>query len=404
MSFSYFKLARNSTLLTVFYTGYTAYASRATCDLTPSSHHPKGRTKDNTWGGTPGWDWKIPTPEQLAFHNDRDAPYRRIASDRSVDPPIFTQVSQWFTVAAIDRVIASLMAYYNNSFTIVDDVGNYESLIGMITKKDRDVTVLTVSNHCCTLDDPIIFGKILPSRHSLTTSANQRWSLCSQEVCFKNPALGTFFTAGKVMPIKRGAGINQKLLLEFSRIAARGGEWMHVFPEGKIYQSGQLAENYYLARSDEKAGEIGRLKWGVAKIIVHCPKKIVVVPFHHAGMEGVIPQYATGQLKTNLPMADNTVTARVGVEISFSDLIEEHEREYGKLWKYSVKEYENENWESSVSDMILYQKVTLRIEQRIKALEMRSVGDGDEKVRESREGIRKNLETEQDGFKVGRIE
>ena len=39
----------------------------------------------------------------------------------------------------------------------------------------------------------------------------------------------------QVLPIERGAGLDQKLLLNFSRKLAAGG-WCHIFPEGKTVQ------------------------------------------------------------------------------------------------------------------------------------------------------------------------
>ena len=139
----------------------------------------------------------------------------------------------------------------------------------------------------------------------------------------------------------------------------------------------------------------------VGKVIAHCPKNMVIMPYHHAGMEGVIPQYATGQLKTALPMGPNTVTFRVGEEIQFGDLIDAHEKKYGKLWKYEATKREGEAWASSESDKILYSLITRRVEQKIKELERQSVEDADPLAKASREIIRRNLLTPQDGFKEG---
>lgn len=41
------------------------------------------------------------------------------------------------------------------------------------------------------------------------------------------------------MPIQRGGGIDQKQLQDFARRVAAGG-WVHVFPEGKVSQTGKL--------------------------------------------------------------------------------------------------------------------------------------------------------------------
>ena len=99
------------------------------------------------------------------------------------------------------------------------------------------------------------------------------------------------------------------------------------------------------------------------------------------------------------------VTVRFGCEIIFDDLIEEHERTYGKLWKYKsnnrVSNYnsdnsknvestticsnnnhdddddsdddvvvvdddnDHQNWISRPNDYILYSKITLRIEEAL---------------------------------------
>lgn len=42
-------------------------------------------------------------------------------------------------------------------------------------------------------------------------------------------------SARQVLPIERGGGVDQKLLLDFSRRLANGG-WCHIFPEGKTVQ------------------------------------------------------------------------------------------------------------------------------------------------------------------------
>ncbi|GMI22425.1 hypothetical protein TeGR_g13340 [Tetraparma gracilis] len=369
-------------------------------DLSPSpATHPAGYAGP-TWGGTPGWDWKPVTPSQLSTHADHSrSPYRALADDAGAEVPALYALLRRGTIWLIELVIEEGMAHLNNPFVVAGDARRHARLVEAIAKRDPAKTVLTVSNHCCTLDDPILFGKLLPP--ALAGEArSQRWSLCSQEVCFRNPALATFFGAGKVLPIKRGVGVDQPQLLDFARKAAQGGQWLHLFPEGKIYQSGSLAADYFLARSDGRAAEIGRMKWGAGKIIAHCPRRMVVVPFHHAGMEGVVPQYETGHLKTTMPMGGHdgegaTVTARFGEPIEFGDLIEEHEREHGKLWKYKARREEGERWESSGADKLLYSRIMRRIEARLKELEGESKRDGGEAARASRKVIRDNLATPQ---------
>ena len=49
---------------------------------------------------------------------------------------------------------------------------------------------------------------------------------------------------------------------------AAAGEWVHLFPEGKVNQSGKLGADGWGVRSEDESERVGgRLKWGVGKII-----------------------------------------------------------------------------------------------------------------------------------------
>ena len=313
-------------------------------------HRPLPDVADMHWGGPSHHGKGKPVREDDHPGLSSESPSRVSAvSDATAQDPLSLTLGRFVVVGAIASVVGAGMSGYYNRFRAKDDA-NYQNFLSLLklTRDDGDGrsqqgkrTLLTVSNHCSTLDDPILFGSILPGFSSWVPS-NLRWSLCSQEICFKRPVLAAFFGAGKVMPIKRGHGIDQPLFLKFSRRAAAGGQWLHMFPEGKIFQSGKLGAEYFNERSAGDASSIGRLKWGVGKLVAHCPVRMVVLPFHHVGMEGIVPQYETGELKTRLPLGGNSVTVRFGEEIDFSDLIDEHERKHGKLWKYSEKEVKGE--------------------------------------------------------------
>ncbi|CAN0421192.1 unnamed protein product, partial [Laminaria digitata] len=88
----------------------------------------------------------------------------------------------------------------------------------------------------------------------------------------------------QVLPIERGAGVDQKLLLDFSRKMAAGG-WCHIFPEGKTVQTGTIG-----GRAPPTSSELGLLKWGVGKMIAHAPRTPRVVPFFHTGMQNLVAE------------------------------------------------------------------------------------------------------------------
>jgi len=67
---------------------------------------------------------------------------------------------------------------------------------------------------------------------------------------FTNPIFRFYFGNGKIIPISRGSGINQ-LGMQIAIQKLKRGDWIHMFPEGKVNQSGKLL----------------RLKWGVAHLI-----------------------------------------------------------------------------------------------------------------------------------------
>jgi monolysocardiolipin acyltransferase len=310
--------------------------------------------------------------------------------------------------------------------------------------------LVTVSNHRSLFDDPGIVSCLLPLPMAIQPRYN-RWALCSQEYCFNGALPGLvhgYIGAGQVLPIRRGGGIDQGPLLDFGRHLARG-EWCHVFPEGGVWQWDELGGRRLLPRgavsvsssdfgrggggANGEGGDsgddndddgdgggatlriipatarqralppspLGKLKWGVGKLIAHAPVTPVVIPFAHRGMERLLPQdedtgrtrFRDDALASVLPTvlggdpdARLRVRVRFGEEIEFDDLIREHESRHGKLWKYSGEEVDDEaegrrhdgegrrqdghrlhreSWRSSEEERVLYSKIVRRIEGRL---------------------------------------
>lgn len=199
-----------------------------------------------------------------------------------------------------------------------------------------------------------------------------RWSVCTQDICFKNDLFSSFFGAGKTLPIVRGHGVDQKLFLDFARHLA-AGQWTHVFPEAGCWQR----PNTLGGRHNGARVGVGNLKWGVGKLVAHCPERPIVVPLYHYGMEHFVPQDVDSRLiLVKAPVVGgHRVTASVGEPLHFDDLIEEHERTHGKLWKYSATASSraqagdfHAEWDSRPEDLRLYSKITARIEDALHAL------------------------------------
>ncbi|CAM9389378.1 unnamed protein product [Ectocarpus fasciculatus] len=255
------------------------------------------------------------------------------------------------------------------NFEIVENE-NYRKFLHHVQHRDSRTALITVSNHRSVFDDPGLLSCLLPLPIALI-SRNIRWNICAEEVCFQNNALlESFFTAGKTIPIFRGGGVNQQHLLDYARQAA-DGEWLHIFPEGAVTQLSELG-----GRMSYQRDALGCLKWGVAKLIAHAPVKPIMVPYFHTGMDGVMPMDHDRKLLTNFPQLNQSISVVFGEELKFDDLIEEHERNYGPLWKYSTASNvkfsgsgaEKGRWISEPSDFLLYNKITDRIELALNEL------------------------------------
>jgi hypothetical protein len=44
-----------------------------------------------------------------------------------------------------------------------------------------------------------------------------RWGICAQDMCFKNAFVSSFCGAGQVLPVNRGAGVDQPLMAGIAR-------------------------------------------------------------------------------------------------------------------------------------------------------------------------------------------
>lgn len=156
------------------------------------------------------------------------------------------------------------------------------------------------------------------------------------------------------------------------RLAA--GDWCHVFPEGGIWQRPVLG-----GRENGKEGERGHLKWGVGKLIAHSPKRAIVIPFVHLGMETVTPQDPVTRTRySSIPnVLGHDVSVYFGEELDFDDLIKEHEEVNGILWKYTAsvdqdKEGDfHDHWDSNLEEQVLYHRITMRVEEAMIALHQR---------------------------------
>ena len=100
----------------------------------------------------------------------------------------------------------------------------------------------------------------------------------------------------KKLPFYRYIFASLSLLILPYRYSA-AGRWLHVFPEGGIWQNKYTLGGRFRDGRDRK---IGQLKWGIGKLIAHSPVIPIVIPFYHYGMETILPQDPETKILTRL--------------------------------------------------------------------------------------------------------
>jgi len=90
-----------------------------------------------------------------------------------------------------------------NKFEVV----NYEQFRQALDHRPKGTGLITIANHVSMFDDPGIPSALTPwARFWLDPWEDRvRWTLCAQEVCFKNEFLRQFFAAGKTLPVVSAA-------------------------------------------------------------------------------------------------------------------------------------------------------------------------------------------------------
>ena len=188
-----------------------------------------------------------------------------------------------------------------NSATVYDN----EKLFKAVYGRPPGQGLITVSNHNSELDDPCMIATI--SRTALLLdSKHMRWVFCAADVCFKNAMSSAFFGNGKALPLRRGGGIEQpELMAAVHRLDK--GDWVHIFPEGRVFQ--------------RQRGEMGPMRAGVGKMVAEAQQAPLILPIYHLGMEKIRPIGRPPQIGHHADII-------VGDPIRVDDLMRKH-RELG---------------------------------------------------------------------------
>jgi monolysocardiolipin acyltransferase len=281
------------------------------------------------------------------------------------------------SVTALSRLLLEVL----NDFRIAGNKEHHDYLMNLIREgKNRNRGMITVSNHTSVFDDPVLQSCLTSFIHPDL----MRWGVCKESICFSNSFAASFTGAGKVLPIKVGGGVEQ---VAFKAVGRRltEAEWIHIYPEAACIQSGSLGKGQFIGcRKEDKAAQVGMLKWGVGKLAARTAFQDgnlppIIIPYYHTGMEKVKPQ-------KNLPDTNglvdpwyipgrigNQIRVFVGPPVEVDDLIKEYEKKTGKKRRIAriMENNEFQNWDSSTEEEFeLYSKITKRVEDALLKLEI----------------------------------
>jgi len=253
-----------------------------------------------------------------------------------------------FFVLTMDTLIQKPFLFILNKVHIEQ----HTRLTDLIGKRGRKTPLITVSNHCSSLDEPLLFSALIPWP---ILQWQLRWSLCNDDMFFKlgNVFAQLFFYAARGLPIWRNRSMDQPSFQEFCTKARKGG-WCHIFPEGRIWQPWKL---------NAEGRRLGPLRPGVGKLIAHCEETDpVVLPFYHTGMHRVLPQVPNSRAQSFPPKTGNTLRIRIGEPIPVGDLLKEYRERREAARK---TEGITDGWTTTAVDEELYEKLTQRVESAL---------------------------------------
>ncbi|EGG25136.1 tafazzin family protein [Cavenderia fasciculata] len=189
--------------------------------------------------------------------------FESVMNKRIVDMNKCITFDNTFKSSDIDQLISNGIIGNNNNNNINSNVVQIPPLLPR--------PLVTISNHMCNLDDPILWGRLLPF-DTLCNPIHMRWTLAASNILFTNPIYSKIFTLGKCIKTIRGDGVFQDAI-DIGIEKLENGQWVHLFPEAKVNQSDELL----------------RFKWGIGRMIAESKVSPLILPIYHTGLDKSMP-------------------------------------------------------------------------------------------------------------------
>lgn len=242
--------------------------------------------------------------------------------ENAVEKALYT-LSRYITVYTIGQ-LSSIFHNLANKPEVLDR----HKLDRFIAFSRNGQPLVTVSNHESMVDDPSGMSTMVP--HSVRMSPyRMRWGACSEYQCYRRgEAFATMVTAGNTLPMQVGASMYQWGMAGLADKLDEG-EWVHLFPEGRIWQEFGKTRRREDGRWCLPSGrcsapwlKLGPFKWGVGKLIANSAVVPIVVPYFTMGLSTFMPQRSKDDdLREDAPRFGSDITFKVGDPVEVADLI-----------------------------------------------------------------------------------
>ena len=253
---------------------------------------------------------------------------------------IFTTVSVRKGVNCLRPRAAQRVHAHSHTRTRAHTDENYERFQRLINDDRDGRPLITVCNHSSMIDDPPLMAYLVGVRPILFPKLH-RWGLCKSKICFTNPINRLVAYTGKTYPIDSGKGVEQPLFKYLGR-RLLNGDWVHLFPEGHIVQSGTLGRNWGHTSTRENRRRLRNethdddsvLLWGVGKLATHVrgteddlKRPPIIIPYYIKGASDVLPhERSTNAMRSKMPRTGKMIRVVFGPPVEYEDLLSGQER------------------------------------------------------------------------------
>lgn len=259
------------------------------------------------WNEAPeSWRRFVANNKKVFGLTDDEEKKIRTRNETYIETPHLTERARFGTTLIIGAVGAFskiLMTAFNKLHLY-----NMDALYEAIENQNQTGGLLTFSNHQSVTDDPFLLAAMLPARILLNPDL-MRWGMCSLDICFQDALISRTLRLGKAIPIERRGGIAQNFLRDAAEKLTHGN-WVHVYPEGRVRQDG-----------------IGYSKRGVGKLLAMAYEARqglpAILPIYHEGAEQVMPQDSeTHRLESMIPKTRKTLFAMTGEPVDVGHIFD----------------------------------------------------------------------------------